>query len=111
MDRAIALTNFHISDCSNLTDELKTRRLQEEILVSMEDHIRSRYHGIPIAHLGRLLLYLPRLRYVKFLVPRDIIFPEVARDPNFISSFIKDLLLLPPSFGRDPKIIAFKSLF
>ena len=48
---------------------------------------------------------------MKFLVPRDFIFPEVAKNPDFISNFIKDLLYLPSSFGSGPKMLSYKSLF
>ncbi len=83
--------------------------MQDEILVSMDDYIRSRYPRISIAHFGRILLHLPRLRHVKFVIPRDFIFPELTKNPNFISTFIKDVLYLPSSFS-DPKIVSYHSL-
>ena len=71
----------------------------------MNDYIRSQYPKTSIAQLGRMLLYLPRLRYVKFLIPRDFIFPDVTKNPDFISSFIKDVLYLPSAVGIDPKFL------
>lgn len=93
------------SDCSNLTDEETIKRLQDEILSSMDDYIRSRYPKLSIAHLGRILLYLPRLRYVKYLVPADFIFPEITKNPDFISNFIKDVLYLPTTFRTAALIV------
>ncbi|XP_028407005.1 COUP transcription factor 1-like isoform X2 [Dendronephthya gigantea] len=105
--KAIVLFN---ADCPDVTEQSTTRRLKEEILVSMNDYTRSQYPKISIAHLGGMLLYLPRLRYVKFLIPRDFIFPDVTKNPDFISSFIKDVLYLPVTVGTDPKLLKYNVL-
>ena len=98
-----------ISDCQGLTEEPLLRRLQEEILVSLDDHIRSKYPNISIGHLGHILLYLPRLRLVKLLVPQEFIFPELTKKPDFVSTFIKEILHSQSSFRSYPNIFNYSA--